>query len=88
MAEAIPTERYAWRADIDARSVSEIFVHIAGGNFMLLERAGISARLELYGSLPSNGPECLSAMSRKNDDMEQIVGGDRPFETLAGRGSP
>jgi hypothetical protein len=45
MAEAIPTERYAWRADIDVRSVSEIFVHIAGGNFLLLDS--------------SNGPEPL-----------------------------
>jgi hypothetical protein len=35
MAEAIPQEMYDWRPDIKARSVSEVFVHVATGNFRI-----------------------------------------------------
>jgi len=36
MAEAIPPEKYDWCPDTKARTVSEVFVHVATGNFMLL----------------------------------------------------
>ena len=48
MAEAIPPEKYDWRPDTNARSVSEVFVHVATGNFMLLDAIGIPAPLDLY----------------------------------------
>ncbi len=40
LAEAIPAEKYTWRPE-GARSVSEIFLHIANGNFGLMQALGI-----------------------------------------------
>lgn len=41
LAEAIPAEKYTWRPSKDVRSISEIDMHIAGGNFGLLRAAGV-----------------------------------------------
>lgn len=35
IAEAVPADRYSWRPTPDVRSVSEVFMHIVGGNFQL-----------------------------------------------------
>jgi uncharacterized damage-inducible protein DinB len=34
LAEAIPTEKFAWRPADGVRSVSEVYMHIAGANYM------------------------------------------------------
>ncbi len=41
LAEAMPAEKYSWRPNKDVRSVSEIYMHIAGGNFSLLRATGV-----------------------------------------------
>jgi uncharacterized damage-inducible protein DinB len=35
LAEAIPQEKYSWRPGEGVRSTSEVFLHIAGGNYFL-----------------------------------------------------
>ncbi len=40
LAEAIPAEKYAWRPGDGVRSVSELFLHVAGGNFNIPRRVG------------------------------------------------
>jgi len=35
IAEAVPADRYSWRPTSDVRSVSEVFMHIVGGNLQL-----------------------------------------------------
>lgn len=44
LAEAIPAEKYSWRPGEGVRSISEVFVHIAGANYMLTSRF-LSAKL-------------------------------------------
>ncbi len=41
LAQAMPQEKYAWRPGEGVRSVSEVFVHIAGANYFFLSMAGI-----------------------------------------------
>jgi uncharacterized damage-inducible protein DinB len=41
LAEAMPAEAYAWRPVPGVRSVSEVLVHIAQGNYYTLEDAGV-----------------------------------------------
>ena len=41
LAEATPQEKYSWRPAEGVRSVSEVFVHIAGANYFLLTMAGV-----------------------------------------------
>ena len=35
LAEAMPQEKYGWRPGAGVRSVSEVYMHIAGGNYFL-----------------------------------------------------
>lgn len=41
LAEAIPQEKYTWRPTPDVRSVSEVFLHVAGGNYSYLDGMGV-----------------------------------------------
>ena len=41
LAEAIPQEKYTWRPTPETRSVSETFLHVAGGNYFYLDGMGV-----------------------------------------------
>ncbi len=41
LAQAMPQEKYSWRPGDGVRSVSEVFMHVAGANFMLPNFAGV-----------------------------------------------
>ena len=41
LAEAIPADKYTWRPAAGVRSTSEVFMHIAGTNYWMLDQAGI-----------------------------------------------
>jgi uncharacterized damage-inducible protein DinB len=41
LAEAIPADKYTWRPAQGVRSISEVFMHIAGANYMLPGMAGV-----------------------------------------------
>jgi len=43
LAKAIPAEKYSWRPGPGVRSVSELFMHLATGNSLLLGQAGAEA---------------------------------------------
>ena len=73
LAEAIPPEKYDWRPDNIARSVSEVFVHVATGNFMLLEVIGVTAPIDLYAQLPAAGQERFSGLIHRNDELAVSV---------------
>jgi uncharacterized damage-inducible protein DinB len=40
LAEAMPAEKYAWRPGEKVRSVGEVFMHVAGGNYFLASLMG------------------------------------------------
>ena len=40
LADATPAEKFAWRPGPGVRSVSEVYMHIAAGNYWLLQQAG------------------------------------------------
>ncbi|MPZ19979.1 MAG: damage-inducible protein DinB [Luteitalea sp.] len=41
LADATPAEKFGWRPAAGVRSMSEVYVHVAVGNFWLLEQAGV-----------------------------------------------
>jgi uncharacterized damage-inducible protein DinB len=41
LADAMPAEKYAWRPAPGVRSVSEVYMHIAGGNYFLASFVGM-----------------------------------------------
>lgn len=73
LAEAIPAEKYDWRPDTKARSVSEVFVHVATGNFILLDAIGVAAPMNLYAQVPAGGQERFSGLIRRNDELAASI---------------
>ena len=73
MAEAVPPSKYSWRPAPKTRSVSEVFVHVATGGFMLLHFIGIPLPPDLYAEIPPQGRERLLAFIRRNDELEATL---------------
>ena len=47
LAEATPPEKFAWRPGKGVRSIAEVYMHLALGNYFLLGRAGVTPPIEL-----------------------------------------
>ena len=47
LAEAIPAEKYGWRPGAGVRSVSEVLMHTASGNYFFLQSMGVKAGEDL-----------------------------------------
>ncbi len=47
LAEATPAEKFAWRPAPGVRSIAEVYMHIAVGNYFLLGQAGIKPPIDL-----------------------------------------
>ena len=47
LAAAVPAETYSWRPAEGVRSVSEVYMHIAGGNYFLLTFIGIKPPMKM-----------------------------------------
>jgi len=69
IAECVPSEQYDWRPAADARSFAEVFVHVATGNFMLLDMVGVATPPDLYAEAPSEGTARFQGMMRRNDEL-------------------
>lgn len=68
LAGAIPAEKYGWRPGPGVRSVSEAFMHIVAGNFLLLNMAGQGLPEDLYGKV-----EGTMALVKRNQELEKTV---------------
>src|SRR5512141_1022320 len=57
LAEATPADKYGWRPAPGVRSISEVYIHIAGGNYLLLGFAGVKAPAGLDKDMEKNVTE-------------------------------
>ncbi len=73
LADAFTPEQYDWRPSPAARAVSAVLVHIAGGNFLLLDLAGVPVPEDLYGSIAARGMERVQEIIRVDDALEREV---------------
>ena len=71
LAEAIPEEIYGWRPEEGVRTVSEVLMHIAGGNFMFADSLGIPR--------PGDLPEDLATIADKAKVLEIL---DSSFQQM------
>ena len=69
IAECIPAEQYDWRPVAQARSFSEVFVHVATGNFVILDVIGVAAPVDLYAQVPADGHARFQGLIRRNDEL-------------------
>lgn len=64
LAEAVPAEKYTWRPAEGTRSVSELFLHVAAGNF------GIASR-RLGATVPEGVN--LQGLEKSTTDKAQVI---------------
>ena len=65
LAEAIPDENFKWRPRPGVRSTSEVFMHIAFGNYWLLDQAG--------GKIPDDTPEIPADFEKKVRSKAEVI---------------
>ena len=63
LAEATPAEKFSWRPGPGVRSTSEVYMHIAIGNYWLLGQAGV----KLPADAPKIQGDTESAVNTKAD---------------------
>jgi uncharacterized damage-inducible protein DinB len=67
LAEAIPAEKFAWRPGKGVRSTSEVYMHIALGNYYLLGQAGV-----MPANAPKIDPKTESSVTAKADVIQWL----------------
>jgi hypothetical protein len=70
LANSFNASYYEWRPHTNARSVSEVLVHVSCATFMILEWLGTKAPVDLYAELPEQPTERVWVFVRKNDELE------------------
>lgn len=65
LAEATPVEKFTWRPAPGVRSISEVYMHIAIGNYRLLEWAG--------GKIPDGTPAIAADLERKVISKPEVI---------------
>jgi hypothetical protein len=73
LADAMPADKYGWRPATGVRSVSEVYVHIAGANYLFLEIAGGHVPTDVFGTLTGDLGERAKAIIAKNGEMEKTI---------------
>jgi uncharacterized damage-inducible protein DinB len=73
LAQAFPEARHRWGPAETARSVSEVLVHIAGGNLTILGMVGVDAAPDLYGKLEGEVVPRMLGMIKINDSLEATI---------------
>lgn len=71
LAESVPAEKYAWRPAPGVRSISEVYMHIAGGNYFLASFLGLDA--------PKTKGDIEKTITKKADVVAELR---RSFEHL------
>lgn len=74
LADAMPAEKYNWRPAPGVRSVSEVYMHVAGGNYFLASFVGMkmpddTAKLEKI----SEKPRVLEELRRSFDHLRRAA---------------
>lgn len=71
LAEAMPAEKYGWRPAEGVRTVGEVFLHVAGGNYFLPT---------LWGAKPPEGIDMRGIEKDAGDKAKVIDGLKKSFD--------
>ena len=75
LAAAMPADKYGWRPGTGVRSVSEVYVHIATGNYLLLALTGVKLPAEYYPDIKptAKGEPDLKAIFARTSELEKTI---------------
>lgn len=82
LANAVPAEKYSWRPAEGVRSISEVFTHIAGGNYYLATFLGVPPPAEMPKEIEkiTDKKKVLAELQKSFDHVRQIVKSDSDYE--------
>ena len=84
LAEATPAEKFAWRPAPGVRSVSEVYMHIALSNFMLLGVTGVKPPTDMKSNDLEKSvrakPEVIGWLKRSLDAVKTAHAGVKPAD--------
>ncbi len=72
LGEAIPAEKYTWRPSKDVRSVSEVLLHVAGGNYFLTKRLGAEPPADLNMGFEKSTTEKAKVLEAVKHSFEHV----------------
>ena len=76
LAEAVPQDKYGWRPGPGVRSVSEVYMHVAGGNYFLATFLGAKMPEGLSRDMEktvTEKPKVIEAMKKSFDHERKAV---------------
>jgi uncharacterized damage-inducible protein DinB len=75
LANAVPAEKYGWRPAPGVRSVSEVYMHIAGGNYFLATFVGQQPPSDIPQDLEKIGdkPAVVAALKKSFDHIRRVI---------------
>jgi hypothetical protein len=75
LSQAMPGDKYSWRPGPGVRSVSEVYVHIASGNFLLLSLTGVKLPAEYFPNVTADakGKPDTHAVFKRMSELEKTV---------------
>jgi len=75
LASAVPAEKYTWRPSADVRSVSEVYMHIAGGNYFLATFVGVQPPDDMPKDIEkiSDKQQVLAALRKSFEHVRTVV---------------
>jgi uncharacterized damage-inducible protein DinB len=75
LATAMPAEKYTWRPSPGVRSVSEVFMHIAGGNYFLTTFVGEQQPADMPKDIEkvSEKTRVLTELKKSFDHLRRVI---------------
>lgn len=64
LAESTPADKYSWRPGTGVRSISEVYMHVAGGNYFLATFLGVAA--------PKRNGDIEKTITKKADVVAEL----------------
>lgn len=77
LAKAVPDDKYSWRPGDGVRSVSEVYMHIAGGNYYLLSFVGqkMPDGMQDWEKTVTEKAKVLDALQKSFDHVRTTING-------------
>jgi uncharacterized damage-inducible protein DinB len=72
LAEAVPQEKYSWRPAEGVRSVSEVYMHLAGANFMLPRFVGVEPPAGIDRSMEKTVTEKAKVVEQLKQSFDHV----------------
>ena len=83
LAEATPADKYAWRPSAEVRSISEVYMHIAGSNYFLCTFLGVEPPASMDQDLEKHvtkKAEVLAELRKSFDHLRAAANGNADLE--------